>query len=223
MPLTFDESIDIIDEEIIKRRAKWTLSSIQWMDYNDVSQILRIHISKKWHLWDQARPIRPWLHAIISNQIKNLIRNSYGNFSRPCLTCSAAEEGNLCNLFVTQCNSCPFYAHWEKTKKRAHDIKLPLSLDFHANELSERPEDFLNLERASNNLHQRMKETLKPIEYKVYKYLYMENREEGQIGKLLGFKTNEKGRQAGYRTLKTIKDIIFFKAKAAVYNNQVDF
>ena len=92
----FEDHLDLIDEEIRKRRGKWNLKSLAWMDFDDVSQIIKFHIFKKWHLYDPAKPLGPWLNKIISNQIKNLIRNNYGNYSRPCLRCAAAEGENLC-------------------------------------------------------------------------------------------------------------------------------
>lgn len=220
--ITFEDSIDVINDEIQKRRNKWTLTAIQWMDYADISQIIRIHIYKKWNMWDQSRPIRPWLHAIVTHQISNIVRNIYKNHARPCLTCAANEGGNLCSLFSIQCNNCPLYAHWEKTKKNAYDVKLPVSLEFHYNEISERPEHVLDVEKASYNLHSKMKIILKPIEYRVYKYLYIDGGNEEGVAKLLGFKTTEKGRQAGYRQLKNIKDSIIEKAKKIVYSGEID-
>ena len=89
--IEFENHIQVIDAEINKRRSKWNLSVLAWMDFQDVAQILRIHIYKKWHLYDQSKPLGPWLNRIISNQIKNLIRNNYGNYCRPCLKCAAAE------------------------------------------------------------------------------------------------------------------------------------
>ncbi|NDG33354.1 sigma-70 family RNA polymerase sigma factor, partial [bacterium] len=88
---SFESLIDVIDSEIIKRKNKWNLTAINWMDFHDVAQILRIHIHKKWHLYDHKKPLAPWVNRIISNQIKNLIRNNYSNFTRPCLKCAAAE------------------------------------------------------------------------------------------------------------------------------------
>lgn len=220
--ITFDESIDIINEEIKKRRNRWTLSAIQWMDYEDVSQILRIHIHKKWDQWDQSRPIRPWLHAAIINQIINVVRNIYKNHARPCLGCAANEGTNLCAIYSTQCSACPLYAHWAKTKKNAHDVKMPLALEFHINEVSERPENTIDIERAGNHLHEKMRSVLKPIEYRVYKFLYIEGGSEEGVAKLLGFKTSEKGRQAGYRQLKNIKDSIISKARKIIYSGEID-
>ena len=116
---SFEESIHLIDEEIKKRRSKWNLTALAWMDYDDVSQIIRIHIHKKWDMYDPIKPLGPWLNRIISNQIKNLIRNHYGNYSRPCLRCAAAEGDSLCEIYQKQCSSCPLFAEWEKNKKKA--------------------------------------------------------------------------------------------------------
>ena len=70
--VNFEDFIETIDEEIKKRKSKWKLTSITWMDFDDISQILRIHIYKKWHLYDLNKPLAPWLNRIITNQIKNL-------------------------------------------------------------------------------------------------------------------------------------------------------
>ena len=76
----FDSQCDSLEELLKRYRPKWQLSALAWIDYDDVCQIIRFHIYKKWHLWDQTRPFKPWASMIISNQIKNLIRNNYTNF-----------------------------------------------------------------------------------------------------------------------------------------------
>ena len=68
--LKFEDHIEQIDKEIKKRRSKWNLTALSWMDFDDVSQILRIHIFNKWHLYDINKPLNPWINRIISNQIK---------------------------------------------------------------------------------------------------------------------------------------------------------
>src|SRR3954463_12198071 len=125
----FEDCIEQINQEINKRKNKWNLTVLAWLDYEDVSQILRIHIYKKWHLYDPARPLGPWINRVISSQIKNLIRNNYGNYCRPCLRCAAAEGEDGCRIYAKQCNTCPMYAKWENSKKNAHDTKLPVSLE----------------------------------------------------------------------------------------------
>ena len=72
----FEDLIEQIDLEIRKRKSKWNLTALAWMDFDDVSQILRIHIFKKWHLYDNRKPLNPWINRIISNQIKNCTTTS---------------------------------------------------------------------------------------------------------------------------------------------------
>jgi len=219
----FEECIDVIDREIHKRKSKWHLTALQWLDYDDVSQLLRIHIYKKFHMWDQSRLLEPWLNVIISHQISNLLRNNYSNYSRPCLKCSANEGGDLCSIYGTQCATCPLFAKWMKTKQQAYNSKLPLPLEHHIQEVCDKPNDYIDIETSIRSLDKQMKKMLKPVEYKVFKYLYIDGGKEDGIVKLLGFRTTEKNRMAGYRQLRNIKDNILLKAKQAIYNNEIDF
>lgn len=219
---SFESLIDVVNSEIIKRKNKWNLTAINWMDFSDVAQILRIHIYKKWHLYDHKKPLAPWVNRIISNQIKNLIRNNYSNFTRPCLKCAAAEGEDGCNIYGQQCNKCPLYANWEKSKKSAHDTKLTLSMENHSQEINNLPSDSLDLEESAKNIHIKMEKVLKPIEWKVYKYLYIEGKDEEQTAKLMGYRTSEKNRIAGYKQIKNIKKIIIIKVKKHLYNGDID-
>lgn len=221
--LTFEESIETIDKEIAKRKGKWNLTAISWMDFDDVSQILRIHIYKKWHLYDPAKPLAPWLNKIISNQIKNLIRNNYGNYCRPCLKCAAAEGGDLCNIYGKQDTTCPLYANWEKTKKSAHDIKMPVPFEHHNREIFEIQNDQKDITHSVVSLHKNMKEILKPLEWKVYKCLYIQNMTEEETAKEMGYKTTEKNRSPGYKQIKNIKKAIIEKVKNSIDKGEIDF
>ena len=127
--LKFEDCIKVISEEIVKRKSKWTLTSIAWMDFEDISQILKIHIFKKWHLYDQNKPLLPWLNRIISNQLKNLIRNNYSNYCKPCLRCAAAEPDSGCTIYGSQDARCPLYKRWLAKKKSAYDVKMALPLE----------------------------------------------------------------------------------------------
>jgi DNA-directed RNA polymerase specialized sigma24 family protein len=219
---SFEESIDSINIEIIKRRGKWNLTILAWMDFEDVAQILRIHIYKKWHLYDHSKPLAPWINRIISNQIKNLIRNNYGNYCRPCLKCAAAEGVELCSIYGKQDSSCPLYANWEKTKKSAHDAKLPLSLEDHSQEVFNQPSDSLDLERAGEKLHVEMKKHLRTIEWTVYEHLYVSNKDEQELAKIMGYKTTEKNRAPGYKQIKNLKKSIIKKVKRVLDKGEID-
>ena len=220
---TFEESIQFIDAEIVKRRNRWNLTSLNWMDYDDVSQIIRIHIWEKWHMYDPLKPLGPWLNRIITNQIKNLIRNNYGNYIRPCLKCAAAEGEDGCNIYGKQDNSCPLYARWEKTKKNAYNIKIPLPIESHSHEINAMEfENSLDLEKHANILHKKMEKILKPIEWKIYEAIYIQGREEKDIAEELGYKTSEANRNPGYKQIKNIKKSIIKKVKIYLDKGEID-
>jgi DNA-directed RNA polymerase specialized sigma24 family protein len=219
---TFEDCIEQIDLEIKKRKSKWNLTALSWMDFDDVSQILRIHIFKKWHLYDPKKPLNPWINRIISNQIKNLIRNNYGNYCRPCLKCAAAESGDLCYIYGKQCEACPLFANWTRTKKQAYEAKLPVSIHEHSAELSMAEYTHIDILSLMDKLHEKMKEVLKPAEWKIYKALYIDNLSEEKAATLMGYKTNEKNRVPGYKQIKNVKKSIILKVKKIISEGDIE-
>jgi RNA polymerase sigma factor (sigma-70 family) len=220
--LEFEDCISAIDKEIAKRKNKWSLSALSWMDFDDVSQIIRIHVYKKWHLFDQNKPLAPWLNRIISNQIKNLIRNNYGNYARPCLKCAASEGTDLCTIYEKQDSTCPLYANWVRSKQIAHNIKLPVPLENHSQEIYSQQDDKIDINENIERVHKKMKEILKPIEWKVYRLLYIDHKNEEEAAKSMGYRTTEKGRSPGYKQIKNIKRTIIKKVKASIENGSID-
>ena len=213
---TYEDKAHIIDNEIRKRYYKWHLHAIAWFDFDDVAQIIRAHIYKKWNQWDQSRALEPWVNKIISNQLKNILRNNYSNFARPCLNCKhnqSKEQGEgqvaaLCAFTPSglQTNECADFGKWEKTKKNAYDIKMPLSLEFHTYSHNTAPEDHFDISRATNTLHGRMRTLLTTRHYFVYKMLFIDGIAEEEVARILGYKSNEKGRKAGYKQIKNLKN-----------------
>lgn len=223
-PLTFESCIDIIDGEIAKRKSKWTLTAVAWCDFADISQLLRIHIYKKWHLYKQDMPLKPWVNRIISNQIHNHLRSLYYSSAPPCSRCAANEGDGLCALYKTQCSACVLYKKWEsKGKKTAQNIRLPVAMEFHENEVHAMPNDTLDIDRTAENIHAHIQTVLRPVEWKVYKFLYIEHKNESDVGKLLGYKQTEKGRKEAYNRLVSIKKSIIEHVKAAFAANEIDF
>jgi RNA polymerase sigma factor (sigma-70 family) len=220
--LKFEDFITLIDTEINKRKNKWTLSVLNWMDFEDVSQIIRFHIFKKWKLYDPAKPILPWINRIISNQIKNLIRNNYGNYARPCLKCAAAIGDSGCKIYNDQSVSCPMFLNWYKNKKNAYNLKMAVSLEEHQNEINNQEFTPSDLQQASENLHKKMKEILKPIEWRVYELIYIKNKTEEQVCKTLGFKYDKTSKTAYNKQLKNIQKSIMNKAKTCLKNGEID-
>jgi hypothetical protein len=220
--IKFEECIELIETEISKRKRKWNLTAISWMDFNDVSQILRFHIYKKWHLYNQKKPLGPWINTIISNQIKNLIRNNYSNYTRPCLKCSAAEGESGCSIYGKQCADCPLFANWKKNKENAFNTKITLSIENHTQEIGSLKFENLNIDDAAKNIHKKMSEILKPIEWKIYRYLYIEGKNEEQVASLMGYRTSESNRKAGYKQIRNLKKSIILKVRKYLYNGEID-
>lgn len=218
----FEDLLPVIDIEIAKRKHKWNLSSLTWMDFDDVSQIIRFHIWKKWAQYNPNKPITPWLNAIISNQIKNLIRNVYSNYARPCLKCAAATDLNGCSIYGEQCSDCPLYAYWFKRKQPAASLKVPVSIENHAHEVKQMADMPTDIFRDIEAVHTKMKEVLKPIEYQVYEGLFILHQDEAAVARKLGYISNEKGRNPGYKQIKNIRKIIIVKAKKLLQNGEVD-
>ena len=219
---TFEECADQIRIEILKRKHTWHLSSINWLDFEDVSQVVFLHIWKKWDKYDQKRPLNSWLNIIISRQIKNLIRNIYSNYSRPCLKCHAAINGNGCKIYKEQCSECPLYANWKKRKEPASNLKVPVSIENHQNEVYEMQDENFDVAKNLLILKEKLKEVLKPNEYIVFEGLFINDLTEEQIAKKLGFVSTEKGRCAGYKTIKNITKSIILKARRCLDKGELD-
>lgn len=192
------------------------------MDYDDVAQIIRIHIHKKWDHYEASRPLGPWLNTIITNQIRNLVRNHYSNFSRPCTRCAAAVGETGCSIYKTQCSDCPLFAYWQKKKQSATFIKLPVSIENHQKAVASLHDESMDIEKNIEKVHEKMKEILKPIEWRVYQGLFIECKEEAEVAADLGYISNEPGRDPGYKQIKNIRKIIITKAKLCLLNGEVD-
>jgi hypothetical protein len=231
---TYEEKSDVIDQELRKRKRKWFLTSVAWFDFEDVEQIIRCHIHKKWHLWDQKRALEPWLNRVISNQIKNILRNNYFYFAKPCLSCPFNESKNIaqfdgdsedCSFTPSgkQCSECPLFQKWSKSKKNAYDVKIPTTLENHENyDLSSLSlGSNFNIEMAIEKLEFHLKKVLSEKDFECYKMLFIEKIEDEEVAKKLGFISNEIGREAGYKQIKNIKKKIKEKAIAIIKTKDI--
>ena len=224
--LSYEDKSEEIDLEIHKRRRSWFLTSVPWIDFEDVSQIIRAHIFKKWDQWDQSRSLQPWLNRLISNQLKNILRNYYSNFARPCLNCPFSSNDSMdgCSFTPskTQCNECPLYEKWEKTKKDAYNIKIPVSLngDESATMLERtcvsQEGEIFDIETGITKLSLLLKKELTKKQYQVYDLLYIKNLSDEEAAAQMGYTTTEKNRALGYKQMKNMKRVIRERAKKIV-------
>ncbi len=224
----FDKYSKTIDEQINKKQSKWNLTAIPSISFDDVSQILRLHIYKKIHLYNPKKSaIECWLNVVISHQLKNLWRSLYINYNKPCISCACSQGENGCMIFGEQSEECPLYKHWIKVKLSAYNTKLPLSMENHEQEVFDTPHSTVNIEMTAYNLHQRMEKELSEEDYKVYKLLYIEHKEECDIIKTSQIKiTNsqlqQRIRQINHADINKIKKIILEKAKELLEKDEID-
>lgn len=211
--LTFESQIAVINLAIAQHSQKWTLKARPDMDYDDVSQIIRLHIYEKWSQWDQKRNLNPWLHRIIRNQIINILRNIYSGMSRPCLKCPASIGDDMCSLFTTQCSKCPLFAKWEKTKKKKRDVCLPVSIEHHTDVISDTPSQDIDFQKAIPILNKRLKAVLKPNEWQFYSLMFIENKSESEVIQIMDFKNTEKKAIHRFKRMQQIQKSVEDKAR----------
>lgn len=227
--LNYEDLYKTIDVELLKRKRNWFLNSVTWIDFDDVCQIIRAHIYKKWDQWDQSRPIKPWLNKIIANQMKNILRNHYSNYARPCLNCPFNNDAdlNLCSFTKSgqQDKTCPLYKKWEKTKKHAYNVKITLSLENHMHEITGNSETYLDLDiqRSSEKLVQELKNILNDRQFQAFELLFVKNLSDEEVAMQMGFKSTETGRKAGYKQIKNLRKTLKEKATKILNKKGITF
>lgn len=219
----FAEKIDVIEEAIRKQRSRWQLDAINWIDFDDVEQIIKAHIYKKWDMWDHSRPLEPWVNTIITHQIYNLIRNHYGNYVKPCVNCEFSVGDNECTLTSngTQNEQCLLYSKWVHRKKAGLDLKVTLSTENHLHEISSRPSNDFQYEASVDKLNEHMKLELSETHFIAYKMMFFEQASEEEIAGFMGYKTTEKKRKAGYRQVKNLRKMFYNKAKEIIKKHDI--
>lgn len=219
----FEDYIDVIDNAIRKQRSRWRLDCISWFDFEDVEQVIKLHIYKKWDMWDQERPLEPWVNIIVTNQIRNLVRNHYGNYIKPCATCEFNMGDESCSYTISnvQDSSCSKFKNWEKTKKPAFDLKIAVSTENHLHEISYRSDKVMCFDSCIEKLNHYMKKDLSEIHYEAYNMLFFEKASEEDVAKMMGYKTNEKKRKAGYRQVKNLKKMFMQKASEIIREHDI--
>lgn len=190
MPSTFEENYQEIIDVVTKYHTKWRLDILHWMDYDDVKSEVVTHVWKKWHLWDQSRPLAPWVAQVCQRQILNKLRNHYTNYARPCIKCPHNLEGNYCAVTSNheQCSECPLYARWMESKKNGYDIKMPLELENHAAEVNNMPSDEVDYDFAIKKLSVELGKHLDEKTLRAYFMLNFEHQEDKDVAAYLGFK-----------------------------------
>lgn len=219
MDKKYEDLVPQIEEILNKYRAKWQLNALSWLDYDDVCQIIRLHIYNKWHLWDQQRPFGPWASILISNQIKNLVRNNYTNFAKPCLRCPHYLGGIECGLTKSgeHDSSCSIYSNWQKKKESAYNLKLPLSLDTSIFVHDSLLDDHFEYDDKIDKIHKLVIEQLNDKHKIIYTMLFIDHSSEKEVAKKFGFKKDTSKRKTPrYKQINNLKKKFYLMAQKII-------
>ena len=224
--IKFEDRIDTINSVLNKKRYKWNLDSISYMDFSDVSQIIRLHIYIKWSQWDQVRPLERWLGSLIERQIINIIRNNYGKFTPPCTTCKFSSEGNGCEFTKSGIKDveCPAFKKWAIKKKDGYNMQLAVSMEnedgsqVHSIESSAMP---VNIDDKTEKFHAIMMHRLPDKLKVVYKILYIEGGTDEDVANHFHLICSEKNRKPGYKQISNYKMQILKMAKLVLAEEDI--
>lgn len=212
-----------IERLIERKRSQWTLKAVPSMDFDDVKSIISLHIFKKIHLYDEEKDFAPWASTIVENQFINILRNIYSNVVKPCNKCPANMGDEQCSIYGEQSTECALFKKWTESKMSAYNVKLPLPIENHSNEVSEQKCGTFDIDKSARILHSKMELKLKPTEWKVYEMIYIKNLSDEETAALMGFKTTEKNRTIGYKRIRQIKNSIIEKVRKHLKEEGVDF
>ena len=99
---------------------------------------------------------------------------------------------------------------------------MTVSMEDHSHEISNQTSSQADVQKASENLHKKMKTLLKPIEWRVYELLYIKGKTEERVCKILGFKYDSNAKTAYNKQLRNIQKQIIKKARACISNGEID-
>lgn len=124
--LSFEESLKTFDEVLDLYKSRWTLASYEW---EDLKQDIRAHAFKKWHLFQQDKPLKPWAARLIQNFMKNELRNRYYRYQAPCLKCDMHLGDGGCKLYGDVSAKCALFKKFIEQKGSAANIHFPVSYE----------------------------------------------------------------------------------------------
>jgi DNA-directed RNA polymerase specialized sigma24 family protein len=229
----FSEVAVHIKKLIDARRNSWELEYVNW---EDVAQIIWIRAFSKYHLFDPKKaPLDHWANTLISNSLKNLLRDHLYKFVRPCIQkpkCVFNTGGDGCswggNSTGVQCSACPLYKKWMDKKFELFSISTPLNLDYHVGETSTVHEEYVNIEEKKVIIDRKVNERLdNDNERLMYKLLYIDKMSYEQVSVYMKYESNESiatssySKIPGYQIISRIDRKIKKLAKEIILNEDL--
>jgi hypothetical protein len=216
--ISFEDRIPEIQKEIQKRKNSWRLSTLS---FEDVSQQLLFHAFKKYHTYDENKSeFSHWINRLISNQLRNILRDNLGIFSRPCIMGCVHNLGDeFCDYTESkkQCSECPLYAKWEKKKKDHFNVAQSLPLSNHEQEVNSKIDDFFDMEKAKAIIDVKIKQKLNNHEWQIYSLLFIQNKTSEEAQQILNLKYNKKDNtKTNYQQINKVKKRIIVIVKEII-------
>ena len=89
---------------------------------------------------------------------------------------------------------------------------MAVTIENHPGEVFSMQDPNIDIDSLISKLSQALSKALPEKQYKIYDMLYVQHMDEEDVANVMGYKTTEKGRKAGYKQLKNLKKL--FKEKA---------
>jgi hypothetical protein len=99
---------------------------------------------------------------------------------------------------------------------------MAVSIEDHSFEISNKSDSSFDIRSAVKNLNAAMQKNLKPMEWQVYEMLYIEQKSEEQVCKVLKLKFDKNSKTGYNKQLKNIQKMIIKKAKNLIASGEVD-
>lgn len=194
--IKFEDKIECIDKLILKNKGRWRLADMEGLSFDDVAQIIRLHIYNKWSLWDQERPFECWCNKLIIHQITNCVRNVYYKDAPPCSSCPFDRDGELCGYTSNglKCAECPAYKKWSKKKQSRFLLKTATSINTETYKETpdhNDPSVAIKIESSIPKFHAFILSAVPEKMGNWYKLMYIDNLSDAEIITLIKQKTNK--------------------------------
>jgi maltose-binding protein MalE len=94
-------------------------------------------------------------------------------------------------------------------------------MENHTQEVNQQQDSTIDFHSSIIKLNNILKAQLSDVHYKVYIMLFFEHKNEDEVAKFMGYKSNEKNRKAGYKQIKNLKKMLKEKVEAIIKQNDI--
>lgn len=194
------------------------------MSFDDVRQLILIRI---WENYDSFNPNKGkflhWVNRVISNSFINILRDNYMSFQRPCLAGCIHNVGeDNCDRTPSgkQCEECPIYKDWKKRRGARFNVKQTLPLENHAQESESRVCTNVDVAEWKVLIDKKIRPKLTRHEWALYKQIYIDGKDENEVGAASGYKSS--GRLgAGYQIILKLRKKVLALSRQIINDEMI--